>query len=155
MLGYAIAPSTMYDVRSEDDELEGFMIAQGNPFVMDPGVRHAHTHMHMQCQRGEAAESHARVCSSSTCRRAARTWNVCSNHRAPPLRPQNHTTQMNFGGVAYMKADGCKNLFPLFPNPYAATGVVVNTIDCHAPSGMCFFSLWKFDGAPSPIAMWV
>mmetsp|Transcript_52141 Transcript_52141/g.137097 ORF Transcript_52141/g.137097 Transcript_52141/m.137097 type:complete len:461 (+) Transcript_52141:32-1414(+) len=103
MLGYAIAPSTMYDVRSEDDELEGFMIAQGNPFVMDPG---------------------------------------------------NHTTQMNFGGVAYMKADGCKNLFPLFPNPYAATGVVVNTIDCHAPSGMCFFSLWKFDGAPSPIAMW-
>eukprot|EP00966_Prymnesium_polylepis_P201171 4661245-Prymnesium_polylepis.3 len=43
---------------------------------------------------------------------------------------------MNFGGVAYMKADGCKNLFPLFPNPYAATGVVVNTIDCHAPSGI-------------------
>ena len=48
MLGYAIAPSTMYDVRSEDDTLEGFMIAEGNPFVMDPGVRHARSHV--QCQ---------------------------------------------------------------------------------------------------------
>ena len=30
------------------------------------------------------------------------------------------------------------------------TGRVVNTIDCHAPTGICFFSVWVFydDGMP-------
>lgn len=89
MMGYAIAPSTVYPIESDDDneELHGFLVAEGNPFAFDPG---------------------------------------------------NHTSQMNLGGVAYMNASGCKTLFPVAPSPWAKTGRVINTVDCHKRLGMCF-----------------
>jgi len=113
MMGWTIAPSTLYAVESdgldghEKDELNGFLIAGGNPFVMDPG---------------------------------------------------NHSRQMNLGGLTYMSTEGCTKLFPVSPDPYAMTGRVINTIDCHKRTGMCFFSAWKFDGGPKgtpfPDCLW-
>ena len=111
MIGYSVAPSTVYPIEEEDgagnEQLNGFLIAGGNPFVMDPG---------------------------------------------------NHSMQMNLGGITYMSGDGCKRLFPVLPDPYALTGRVMNTIDCHKRTGMCFFSAWKFDGQgrglPLPDCLW-
>ena len=100
LLGGAVAPSTAYAINSRDgkETLQGFLIAEGNPFAYSPG---------------------------------------------------NHTKEMTFGGLAYMDKDGCKTLFPVFPDPYTATGRVLNTIDCHEGTGMCLFSAWKFDGMGS------
>lgn len=107
MLGYTIAPSTLYPV-DDNDELQGLLIAGGNPFVLDPG---------------------------------------------------NHSMQASLGGITYMKNGGCTKLWPVFPSPYSMTGRVINTIDCHKKTGMCFFSAWKFDGmgkkrAPFPDCLW-
>jgi len=103
LLGEAIAPSTVYaaeKVSADGAKLQGFYIAQGNPFVMDKG---------------------------------------------------NHSKQLNLGGITFMSSSGCTDLFPVFPDPYAATGRVANTIECHPGTGMCFFTLWKFDGMNMPI----
>lgn len=76
----------------------------------------------------------------------------------------NGTMSMNKGGVTYMgndsgpKDDGtkCTKMFPTSPfNPFSdAAGNVVNTVDCHKETGMCFFSVWKFydDSFPEMLA---
>uniref|UniRef100_A0A7S2JLJ6 SMP-30/Gluconolactonase/LRE-like region domain-containing protein n=1 Tax=Haptolina brevifila TaxID=156173 RepID=A0A7S2JLJ6_9EUKA len=102
MLGWTVAPSVLYPIEGsgagqDEDELQGFLIAGGNPFVEDPG---------------------------------------------------NHSHEFNLGGITYMSPEGCTKLFPVLPDPYAMTGRVTNTIDCHKRTGVCFFSAWKFDGGP-------
>jgi len=67
------------------------------------------------------------------------------------------------GGVTYLGSDSgpdgngekCTDLFPTATwHPYHGFGQVVNTVDCHVPSGMCFFSVWKFydDSVPEWMA---
>jgi len=70
------------------------------------------------------------------------------------MDPGNHSRQMSFGDVSFMDASGCVKLFPVLPDPTAATGRVMNTIDCHARTGVCFFSAWKFDGTSSGLDPW-
>jgi len=70
------------------------------------------------------------------------------------MDPGNHSHEMNFGDVSFMDASGCTKLFPVLPDPAALTGRVMNTIDCHPRTGICFFSAWKFDGAPSRMDPW-
>lgn len=74
----------------------------------------------------------------------------------------NGTMDMKKGGVTYMgddsgpRANGqqCTLMFPVQPfNPFKF-GDVVNTVDCHKETGMCFFSVWKFydDSFPTTFA---
>ena len=105
MEGFCIGPSTAYPIETLDEkaDLNGFLIAEGNPFISDSG---------------------------------------------------NATQQYNLGGVTYMSKEGCVKLYPVGDDPHAKSGMVVNSVDCHAASGMCFFSLWKFDGLPHQEAMY-
>lgn len=59
----------------------------------------------------------------------------------------NGSMSIRKGGVEYMSKDQstCTTMFPNAPlDPYDGLGQVVNTVQCHEPSGMCFFSVWKF-----------
>jgi hypothetical protein len=104
MLGFCIGPSTAYPIESDDgnEDLNGFLIAQGNPFVSDKG--------------------------------------------------NNGSIEYNFGGVTFMNKEGCTDLYPVGDDPHARSGMVVNSVDCHPGTKMCFFSLWKFDGMPYQMA---
>jgi len=63
------------------------------------------------------------------------------------------------GGVTYMSASDDSNCTTIFPtntfNPMKMLlGQVVNTVQCHEQSGVCFFSVWKFydDSFPEMMA---
>jgi len=58
------------------------------------------------------------------------------------------------GGVQMMHRGHETNCTTLFPTGLAElTGRVVNTIDCHAPTGICFFSVWVFYDDSLPLVM--
>lgn len=46
--------------------------------------------------------------------------------------------------------DNCTQIFPL-DHKWKNTGHVTNTIDCHEPTGVCFFTVWVFYDDQSPI----
>eukprot|EP00929_Paragymnodinium_shiwhaense_P002130 TRINITY_DN10232_c0_g1_i1.p1 TRINITY_DN10232_c0_g1~~TRINITY_DN10232_c0_g1_i1.p1 ORF type:complete len:414 (+),score=71.66 TRINITY_DN10232_c0_g1_i1:373-1614(+) len=55
------------------------------------------------------------------------------------------------GGVQYLPMGHKANCSQLFPDPKNMMGKVVNTIDCHRPTGICFFSVWNFYDDQEPI----
>lgn len=50
------------------------------------------------------------------------------------------------GGVNLVRSAGCQQIFPL--KAFRTTGRVVNTVDCDAEVGVCFFTIWKFYNTP-------
>lgn len=62
------------------------------------------------------------------------------------VNPGNHTWNANLGGVSFMdgKTETCQWLFPSPDSMMKAMGYVVNTVDCHEETEVCFFSVWKF-----------
>ena len=59
-----------------------------------------------------------------------------------PMHPSH--MQVFKGGVTYLDKDNCTDMFPLKPETDYKEGKVVNTVDCHEATGVCFFSVWKF-----------
>jgi len=61
------------------------------------------------------------------------------------------------GGVQFLPTGPVeKNCTQIFPNMHSSplhvmTGQVVNTVDCHKPTGVCFFSVWKFYDDQAPL----
>jgi len=78
-----------------------------------------------------------------------------------PMHPSH--MQVFKGGVTYLDKDNCTDMFPLKPETDYKEGKVVNTVDCHEATGVCFFSVWKFyDDQPgmwsnksAPDCLWV
>lgn len=54
--------------------------------------------------------------------------------------------ELSLGGVEYVRNGHTKNCSTVFPleGVHKHTGQVVNTIDCHKGTGVCFFTVWVF-----------
>merc|ERR1719201_852986 len=68
---------------------------------------------------------------------------------------KNASGQMYKGGVSFIPstqdpAATCTQLFPA-DDFHKEFGQVVNTVDCHRGTGVCFFTVWKFYDDQSPI----
>merc|ERR1719247_1797182 len=61
---------------------------------------------------------------------------------------KNASTQMYKGGVSFIPStqDPAAQCTPIFPSDdfHKTFGQVVNTVDCHKGTGVCFFTVWKF-----------
>eukprot|EP00933_Yihiella_yeosuensis_P045870 TRINITY_DN4129_c0_g5_i1.p1 TRINITY_DN4129_c0_g5~~TRINITY_DN4129_c0_g5_i1.p1 ORF type:complete len:488 (+),score=89.40 TRINITY_DN4129_c0_g5_i1:73-1536(+) len=57
------------------------------------------------------------------------------------------------GGVEFLPADRDKKCDLIFPGQglHRLFGQVVNTVDCHRGTGVCFFTVWKFYDDQKPI----
>jgi len=64
--------------------------------------------------------------------------------------------EVNLGGVQFLPVSapghGPANCTKIFPTDWhRRKGQVVNTVNCHDATGICFFSVWKFFDDQSPI----
>eukprot|EP00933_Yihiella_yeosuensis_P045865 TRINITY_DN4129_c0_g2_i1.p1 TRINITY_DN4129_c0_g2~~TRINITY_DN4129_c0_g2_i1.p1 ORF type:complete len:487 (+),score=70.78 TRINITY_DN4129_c0_g2_i1:88-1548(+) len=57
------------------------------------------------------------------------------------------------GGVEYLPSSRSEKCSPIFPKTglHKIFGQVVNTVDCHKGTGVCFFTVWKFYDDQWPI----
>jgi len=138
LMGDAVAPSTTYPITdSVTKKLKGLFVAEGNPFAFN------HLNGTMSMSKGGSGAGWVGGC-------------VNNGDRLVWVRRNAEVVAtdcwVSAGGVTYMgddsgkdgKGDQCTAMFPTATwHPWNGLGQVVNTVDCHVPSGMCFFSVWK------------